>query len=217
LDSTAESLLDVAYSELKKLIISAEYLPGSLISENELSKRLDISRTPIHAAMIKLEQEGFVELISKRGAMVRDVSFSEFFEMHETIVALERYAFSRAKSRGSVFDLVRLKSCLDVQATALEKNDYLSYYSSGFDFALIIIETLNNKKMLDVIDLFRDRMVFKIVTYRKTHPNTKPHVALRTHNAMYQALAEDNISEAASELMRNLGAISKHLMKNRLI
>jgi len=217
LNTLAESLLNIAYSEIKKLIVSAEYLPGSLISENELAKRLEISRTPIHAAMIKLEQEGFVELLSKRGAMVRDVSFSEFFEMHETIVALERYALSRVKSRGDAIDLKRLKSCLDIQSSALEKNDYLSYYSSGFDFAKIIIEGLNNKKMLDVIDLFRDRMMFKIVTFRKLYPNNRPHIALRTHDAMYRALARGDIPGAATELMRNLGAISKYLMKSRLI
>jgi DNA-binding FadR family transcriptional regulator len=71
--------------------------------------------------------------------------------------------------------------------------------------------------MLDVVDSFRDRMVFKIVTFRKLYPNNKPHVALRTHNAMYRALARGAIPEAASELMRNLGDISKYLMKRRLI
>lgn len=217
MENAAESLLDRAYVEIKRIIISAEFLPGSLVSENELSKRLGISRTPVHAAMAKLEQEGFVELISKRGALVKDVSFSEFFEMHETIVALERYALSRAKARGTVFALDRLRSCLDRQAAALEENDYLSYYAGGFDFASMIIETLNNKKMLDVVDLFRGRMMFKIIAYRKTHPGTKPHVALRTHTSMHRALAAGNISEAAAELMRNLSAISKYLMENRLI
>ena len=213
----AERLETIAYAKIKKIIISAEFSPGSLISENELSRRLEISRTPVHTAMIKLEQEGFVELFSKRGAIVKEVSFSEFYEMHETIVALERFALSRAKSRTTLFDLNRLKAFLDRQISASEKNDHLAYYDSSFNFAAAIIETANNRKMLDILDQYRDRIIFKIVTYRKAHPESKPLVSLRTNSEIYQALADGNIPKAMSELSRNLAIVSRNFMKDRRI
>ena len=66
----ATKLSDTAYDELLSRIISCQYPPGSLLSEEKLVAELGISRTPIRSALIRLQQEHLVQVISKKGILV---------------------------------------------------------------------------------------------------------------------------------------------------
>ena len=62
-----ENLKNKAYSVIKERIISCQYKPNSFLNEADLIQEIDASRTPIREALNKLEQEGFVKIIPKKG------------------------------------------------------------------------------------------------------------------------------------------------------
>ena len=71
------SLKTLAYNTIKEKIITCEYAPGSLLNEESLTDMLKISRTPIRDALGRLEQEGLIEILPKKGIMVTNLSMPD--------------------------------------------------------------------------------------------------------------------------------------------
>ena len=65
LKTKKKSLTDVAFEEIKELILNEEIEPGEIVSENQLAEYLNMSRTPIREAIRRLEADGI--LISRQG------------------------------------------------------------------------------------------------------------------------------------------------------
>ena len=72
-----ESLKLQAYNTIKDKIIRCEYAPNELISEEALREELGVSRTPIRDALSRLEQEGLLTILPKKGIMVSGLSLGE--------------------------------------------------------------------------------------------------------------------------------------------
>lgn len=90
-----ENLKELAYETIKKKIICCEYRPNTFLSESLLMKEIDASRTPIREALNKLEQEGLVTIIPKKGIMVTALSLSEVNMAFDTRILIEPYILER--------------------------------------------------------------------------------------------------------------------------
>ena len=80
--STAASLRDAAYEAIKHRIITCAFRPGEYINELQLSSMLKIGRTPVHQALDRLMIEGMVEVIPRKGVIVKPVSLNEVLADH---------------------------------------------------------------------------------------------------------------------------------------
>jgi DNA-binding GntR family transcriptional regulator len=192
------SLEKKAYQEIRHQIINGVYLPGTLLSENELADQLNMSRTPIRAAISLLENEGFLESIRGRGVFVKEISFGEFREMFEVLVSLQLFVFEIAAKRELSFDLVFLQNHVDRQIRAAEEGDYSSYYESYLLFVETILSTVKNQNMLQILEQIKGKYLFKMVSYRKMNSQflPKPAQAKKTNLRIYEALKRGNIAEA---------------------
>src|SRR5689334_16705686 len=83
------SLGDDAYGALKEAIRENMFPPGYQGSEQEIATRLGMSRTPVHEAVIRLQEEGLVRVLPRRGVVVCVLSPDDMREIYETIIALE--------------------------------------------------------------------------------------------------------------------------------
>lgn len=81
-----------AYEKIKNMIVNRELLPGNPIGEVDFANKLNISRTPIRAAIHSLQDDGLVELVSNKGAYVKNLSKSEIILSYEIVEALEGMA-----------------------------------------------------------------------------------------------------------------------------
>jgi DNA-binding GntR family transcriptional regulator len=199
-----ESLELTAYHKIKSDVTSAVFTPGMLLSENEISATLGISRTPVHSAIVRLVKEGYLESLPKRGFMVKDISFAEFYNMHETIVSMEFYALARIKSSPNPIDMGELERNLEAQISAQKTGDNNVYYMAGFDFATTILKSTNNRTMLEVTAQFRDKLFCKVLNFRKTHPEFKPNLSKNRNEKVFEALASGNIVQAQAELLNTM-------------
>ena len=86
------SLVDDAYRALKDAIRENVFPPGYQGSEQEIASRLGMSRTPVHEAVIRLQEEGLVRVLTRRGVLICTVSPDDMREIYAVIIALETMA-----------------------------------------------------------------------------------------------------------------------------
>ena len=187
-----------AYLEIRRLIMQGICLPGTMLSENELAKLLNMSRTPIRAAIALLENEGFMQSIRGRGVIVKELSSQEFAQMYEVLVSMQLFVLDMAGRRGLSFDLETMKRHLDVQIKASEEGDIPTYYERNFSFIETLLQTLGNQNMLQLFDNMKGKFIFKMVAYRKKHGMTapKPRQGRSANQGVYEALKRNDIEGA---------------------
>src|SRR5215211_1805222 len=86
------SLVEDAYKALKDAIRDNVFPPGYQGSEQEIAVRLGMSRTPVHEAIIRLQEDGLVRVLSKRGVMVCPLAPEDVREIYDVIIAIESMA-----------------------------------------------------------------------------------------------------------------------------
>jgi len=101
------------FEQLKEKIVTCEYLPGAVLHEDMLCQQFNVSRTPIRDALGRLEQEGLVEIKSKKGFRISDISISAINSIYEMRSLIEPYAienYARLLEDDVYADYVRLFS-----------------------------------------------------------------------------------------------------------
>jgi DNA-binding GntR family transcriptional regulator len=84
-------LKDIAYDQIKERILDESFEPGRFLSERELIEILQMSKTPIKSALIRLESEGFVTVSSKQEIIVNDLTLNRIVDIYELRTVLETF------------------------------------------------------------------------------------------------------------------------------
>ncbi len=98
-ESPRANLAEQAYAQLKAQIHDFQLLPGDRFSENEMSARLGVSRTPLREALFRLRNEGFLDVESKAGWTVRPIDFDRLDQLYDLRVLLELASVARLCAR----------------------------------------------------------------------------------------------------------------------
>lgn len=200
-----------AYLEIRQLILQGICLPGTMLSENELAKLLNMSRTPIRAAIALLENEGFLQSIRGRGVLVKEISSQEFAQMYEVLVSMLIFALDMADRRGLPFDLDTLKRHLEAQIKASDEGDIPAYYENNFGFIETVLRTAQNQYMLELFANMKGKFIFKMVSYRKKHVSApKPSQGKSTNARIYEALQQNDVEGAKAIIY----ALNDYINKN---
>ncbi|MEC0229355.1 GntR family transcriptional regulator [Paenibacillus alba] len=195
------SLESIAYTNIRQKIVSCEYLPGTVLSENELAIEFNMSRTPIRSALSRLESEGFIVSFNKRGILVKDISHKELIHIYESILALQLYVLDQALLREYAFDTKKLKTYLDIQIEASQNNDYKSYIENSVLFRRTVISAADNDTMLMLIDSYKDKVVMKSLLHWKQTPHLQHYSANRINQSVYDSILQGNYGEAKQSLV----------------
>lgn len=117
-----DSLKDIAFKTIKDLIINGSLLCGKIYSENVFSKNMGISKTPIHEALLELSHKGFIDILPKKGFLVKALSEKEIRDIYGFRLALEKdvilHVVEKARKKDLSFlesMLSKLKDCEDVK------------------------------------------------------------------------------------------------------
>lgn len=137
----ATKLSDTAYDELLFRIISCQYPPGSLLSEEKLVAELGISRTPIRSALIRLQQEHLVQIISKKGILVSEITPEGIRDLFNLRDLIEPYAI---REFGGNFKKDKLIYYLNLFSKKYPKDDYQIVYDSDVQFHTDIVQLTGN-------------------------------------------------------------------------
>jgi len=144
------SVTETVYRRLKDMILNNELAPGYSALEQELGERLGVSRTPVRAAMRRLEDEGLVETRPRHGMRVRPMSPEDVREVHELTCCLEVMAAEKLASRGLKPDdpeIAELQQATDDMEACLERDDLDGWAEADRRFHQAILEHSGNKRL----------------------------------------------------------------------
>jgi DNA-binding GntR family transcriptional regulator len=163
LESTAETngrtlLKERAYTAIKQRILRGDFPQSSFLSERHLASQLAMSKTPIRAALERLEQEGFVSISPQQGIIVREPSVRDIADQYEIRAALETYV-ARALAGSLTPDQVRrLEANLEAQRVNCGACDVQRAVALDAEFHTLFCEFLGNREILRVMAQLRDRI-----------------------------------------------------------
>lgn len=140
----------VAYQTIRENILSLKYQPGHQIKEISLAKKLKVTRTPIRKAIIRLANEGLVEIFPNKGAFVTKLSKEEIDEVFEVREALELKAVHLAIRRTCRDELDRIQQDLSERIKSLRLNKQDGFYLFGMDFHHEIIKLSKNNTLISI-------------------------------------------------------------------
>ena len=118
-----------AYALLRDAIVAAELEPGRRLSENELATRLGVSRTPVREALLRLSDDGLVEVVPQLGSFVSRIHLRAVEDAHFVRESLECAAVRLAAERATPADLAALDAILASQREAGARGSFDEFYA----------------------------------------------------------------------------------------
>lgn len=207
------NLKTVAYTSIKNKIITCEYAPGTFLNEELLTEELNISRTPIRDALSRLEHEGLIEIMPKKGISVKSLSMKDInmiFEirfMYEPYI-LKTYGASLTEER--LTDFYKIFSNPNAESEKFKNNDY--YYELDAAFHQMIVDTCPNmyiRQTYSLIQTQSDR--FRFMTGNIS--NNRLEDTFREHCAIIQASLQKDWDVAIQQLLFHLEESKKATFK----
>lgn len=152
---------DRAYEDVKSRILTSELAGGDLISEGEVADRLNISRTPVREAFLRLQAEGFMKLYPKRGAMITPIARSEARDVIDARGVLETHAVRQATASPERTErlVAELRENLQLQDERIAERDLGGYALADADFHAAIIRSGDNALIAHFYSTLYDRQV----------------------------------------------------------
>jgi len=201
-----------AYARLKEEIRTNRMPPGFQLPEPELALRLGMSRTPVREALIRLESEGLIELIPRRGVRVLPIQPQDMAEIYEILTSLEPDAAAALAARApSRKELLPLERATEDMEEALERSDLDAWAKADERFHTLLLELHGNKRLTDYVNnLFDQVHRARIITLRlRPLPvrSTQEHRQILTHLSAGDAVAVREVFRvhrlrAAGELLK---------------
>ena len=158
-------LRDVVFNTLRNAILTGELSPGERLMEIKLADKLGVSRTPIREAIRKLELEGLVVMLPRKGAYVANMSLKDIVDVLEVRASLEGLSASLAAERISEVDLKKLKKIAEEFKESTINSDIETLLKKDVEFHECIFEAANNKKLHQVINSLWEQVYRFRVTY----------------------------------------------------
>ncbi len=171
LPATSGLLKERAYTELKRRITTGDYAPGCFLAERQLAEDLGMSKTPVKAALERLEHEGFITISPQQGIVVRSLSIAEIADQYEIRMALESFTVRMLAGKLTPLQVAQVRANLTTQKKLTQKPDVLAAVKLDAEFHQLFIELLGNQEILAVMVQLRDKMGMVISTVFQSHPH----------------------------------------------
>lgn len=200
-------LREVIFNTLRQAIILGELKPGERLMEVQLAEKMGVSRTPVREAIRKLELEGLVNMVPRKGAHVADLSTKDIMDVLEVRAFLDGLASSLSASRITQSELKELKQVQTQFANYVEKNNLQGLIKKDVEFHEIIYRSSRNEKLMQIANNLREQVQRFRIIYLKDYSSTQN--LIREHMEIFDAICEKN-----SEIARRVA--EKHI-KNQEI
>lgn len=152
-----QSLADIAYEKLKFRIITLVYEPGSYLNEAMLSGDLGIGRTPIHHAVRRLTHDGLLELIPRKGLIVKAISLQEVGEIIDLRLVNETFCVGQACERITARSAIELQGILAEADQYAKKGDIQAQMMIDRQFHDKIAQIAGNQVLAEILRNLHER------------------------------------------------------------
>jgi len=201
------------YKILKNMIITREILPGKKISEETLAQEIGVSRTPIREALFRLENEGIVKIIPRRGAFVVKPSKENIIEILQIREVLEALIVRLVTPLMEESDIRELRSCLEkLRATPEEERHVIEYTDSELEFHDLLRKKCPNKMLRRMMEMVNARL--QIIRLRTVILPGRAQKTLDEHAAILEMIEKGNAEEAELMMRRHVISVRTVALEN---
>ena len=195
-------LRDVVFNTLRQAILRGELQPGERLLEIHLADKLGVSRTPIREAIRKLELEGLVLMIPRKGAVVAEITEKSLRDVLEVRRALEELAMKLACEKILDEEIEELKAAAKEFENALKTGDVTVYAEADVKFHDIIYRTTDNQRLIQLLYNLREQMYRYRVEYLKREDSHE--TLLAEHQYIIETLEKRDAKEAVKAVCEHI-------------
>ena len=200
-----------AYEKIKHEIITLRFRPGEYLNEAQVSKLLRIGRTPVHQALNRLMLEGMVDVIPRKGVIVKAVSLNDVLDMIDVRVINETYCARLAVARADESDIADLTGILDESEKKVMTPDTVRQMMLDRDFHSTLARAAKNAVLAECIRTLHDRSLrFWFISLR----DPVHHVAVKEeHRAILDAIKARDPDAAADAVRNHIESFRTNVMR----
>ena len=189
------TLSDLVFKNLRNMVLENELKVGHYYLEQELAERLGASRTPLREAAIRLQQEGLVEIVPRRGVFIKPILAPEMAEIYEILSWLETAAISSACKNGiDTTRMQELETLLANMSNALDEDDLDTWALNDTRFHQALVNLSKNSELVRLVNGYWDKTNrARMLTLRLRTP---PLQSTREHREMIDALKKGDADSA---------------------
>ncbi|WP_036460996.1 GntR family transcriptional regulator [Mycobacterium sp. 141] len=189
-----------AYDAILDGILRGNYEPGTMLGEAGLAAEIGVSRTPVRTALALLQDEGWITVYPKRGALVRGLSARDVRDLADARLIIESTAVQRATSVAHDALVSRLSAQIHRQRASLADRDAVGFIELTIEFHRAFVEAGDNRVMLELYDKVGDRQRFLLLSYGETLL-TRCEAIIAEHHTMVEKIKAHDTGGFA-ELLR---------------
>jgi DNA-binding GntR family transcriptional regulator len=203
----AESVVALAYEQLRALILAGDLSPGSRLAQAELAERLGISRTPVREALRRLAGEGLVEFRANRGFWTADLGLEAVLRRLEVRVILEPGIASLAAARRQPEELIELDAAVTREAKA---SDAVGAHDASREFHVLLARATANPELERTLESLWIVEVGRRLMARRAAVEDWRERDLEEHRTILGAVREGAADRAADLMERHVRAALRH-------
>ena len=205
------SLRDQAYFEIKRRINRLEYRPGTYLNEAQITRQLNIGRTPVHQALDRLMLEGLVQVIPRKGVVVQSISLNEVLSILEVRLVNELYCVELAVERATMLEVARLQEIVRNASALTRSRDREKLMEGDRQFHRQITDSARNPVLADLLKMLHERSLrFWFIAFGD---DLQLHRIDDEHRAIAAALARRDKGDAVAAMRAHIESSRDHIMR----
>ncbi|HWV55699.1 GntR family transcriptional regulator [Pseudorhodoplanes sp.] len=205
------SLADMAFEAIKEKILKLYFLPGQYLNENALCSLLNMGRTPVHQALQRLQHEGLVEVMPRKGVIVQPGSIPEILKILDSRATVEAELARNAAERATAKDIEELKALARVGGSGTKSPELDSFIGADRAFHRKFAELAENPVLSDFARSLHERSIR--YWYLHLWQTLDDKATIKQHTAIADAIARRDADAAAEAVRAHIESLRTRLMR----
>ena len=197
----ARSLREEVYERLRALLNEGRLRPGNYLDLNALADEIGISRTPLRDALLRLESEGFVEILNRRGVRVAKLTLRTIRDIYELLGGLESTALRSVAHRVTSETVDHMRALNEEMGRALDESDFARFYDANLAFHDAYLALSDNRELTRQVHILKQRL-YDFPRLKGFVPEWE-RASTREHDVLVELLEDGKVAEAA-DLLRDV-------------
>ena len=203
---TNNSISNQVYQLLKEHIINLTIKPGTAISEKEIAEKLEVSRTPVREAFVRLVQDDLLEIFPQKGTQVTLIDLKQVEDARFIREHLEKATLKIACQRIKKNQLLELKKIVSQQIESIKKNQFDKFFQLDESFHQLIVNISENEKVWQAIQ--REDAHLKRIRVLSLFNEMKSKNIIEEHQKIIEALEQRDDVQALQILEKHVSQLA---------
>jgi DNA-binding GntR family transcriptional regulator len=203
-----------AYDELKQMILSGKLAAGTVLSVRQLAVEMNMSKTPVHSAVERLETDGFVTLAPQQGVVVREVSPQDIVNQFEMRLALEPFVVRRLAGTLTPEQIDQLRQNLARHRSLCDAGELEKLILVDAEFHQLLCSFLGNDEITRAMQQLQDK-VHRAIDRLVRHFPERVSESYDEHHAIFEALVSGDGDSAVALMNEHLDLGIQRFWRNR--